>query len=128
MTFGPIVILNPAGADGAKSSANSDGAFSVTPAVSPVAESLGGSAVLAGEAAAGAAEFVAAAACCVAAGAVLSREHVASSDATVRMTVMLFENFISFADGDCRLVAGRGNRHRAELLAQRDPLSVIHFF
>jgi hypothetical protein len=93
MTFGPIVTLNPAGADGAKSSANSDGAFSVALAASPVVEDLGGSAALAGEGAASAADFVAS--CCVAAGAALSREHVASSDATVRMTVMPFENFIS---------------------------------
>jgi hypothetical protein len=96
MTFGPIVTFNPAGADDDKSSANSDGAFSVALAASPVAEALGGSATPAGEAGAGAADFVAAcASCCVAAGAVLSREQVASSDATVRMTVMLLENFIS---------------------------------
>src|SRR5262249_5000331 len=34
---------------------------------------------------------------------------------------------ISFADGDCRILSGRGNRHRAELLAQRDPPSMIYF-
>ena len=34
---------------------------------------------------------------------------------------------IRFADGDCRILSSRGNRHRAELLAQRDPLSVIYF-
>jgi hypothetical protein len=60
-------------------------------------ETLGGSAALAGEAAASVADFVAGGdSCCVAAGAVLSREHVASSDATVRMTVMLFEIFIRY--------------------------------
>jgi hypothetical protein len=96
MTFGPIVTFTPAGADDDKSSANSDGAFSVALAASLVAEALGESATLAGEAGAGAADFVSASAsCCVAAGAVLSREQVASSDATVIITVKLFENFIS---------------------------------
>jgi hypothetical protein len=88
MTFGPIVTFNPFGAGGDNSSANSDGAFSIATGEALVAEALGGSDILAGEAAA-------CAACCVAAGAVLSLEQVASSDAAVRMTVMLFENFIS---------------------------------
>jgi len=35
--------------------------------------------------------------------------------------------FISFADGDCRFLSGRGNRHCAELLAERNPLSVLQF-
>src|SRR5262245_18814769 len=52
MTFGPTVTFNPFGADGANSSANSDGAFSVAAAASTVAEALGDSTILAGEAAA----------------------------------------------------------------------------
>jgi hypothetical protein len=77
MTFGSIETFNSAGADDDKTSADVAGAFSVAPATLSVAEAL-----------------VKAAACAAAVAA--SRVHVASSDAAVRMIVMLFGFFIYF--------------------------------
>src|SRR5262245_48893450 len=82
MTFGSIETFDPAGADDDKTSVKAPGALSVAPAALPITDALGGVAGLA--CAAGRA----------AAGAVLSHKHVASSDAAVRMTVMLFGLFI----------------------------------
>jgi hypothetical protein len=87
MTLGSIETFNSAGADGDKTNVKALGALSVAPAAQPIAEALG-------EAVALAIKAVARAAGRVAAGVVLSRKHVASSDAAVRMTVMLFGFFI----------------------------------
>jgi hypothetical protein len=87
MTFGSIETVDPAGADDDKTSVKAPGALSVAPAAPPIPDALGGAAGLACAA-------FACAAGRAAAGAVLSHKHGASSDAAVRMTVMLFEFFI----------------------------------
>jgi hypothetical protein len=88
MTFGSIVAVSPGGADCDKTSAKGAGAFSVATFASTVSKALGVAAALVGEAADGAGEGGAVA--CV----ILSREHAASSDAAVRMAVMILGLFI----------------------------------